>query len=180
MMDGHHEGLHTHPAVLGHALADGWVRCDLCAHRCRLRPGRTGICARANQRQRCAADASLWPGDYQRTSIPWKRSHSIIFSRAPASSPLPPLAATSIVASARTGTSHRSARIRMDRWPAIHSCPTRLWARPSVQVVGAWPSPIASRPSSSNTPTTWRCWRTGPGLRLSLSPTDTKHPKRSR
>ena len=44
MMDGYHNDLQTHPAVLGHALADGWVRCDLCAHRCRLRPGRAGIC----------------------------------------------------------------------------------------------------------------------------------------
>jgi len=34
-----------HPAVLAHPLSDGWVRCDLCAHRCRIPPGRTGICA---------------------------------------------------------------------------------------------------------------------------------------
>lgn len=34
-----------HPAMLAHALADNWVRCDLCAHRCRIPPGKRGICA---------------------------------------------------------------------------------------------------------------------------------------
>ncbi len=33
------------PAVLSHPLADKWVRCDLCAHRCRIPPGKSGICA---------------------------------------------------------------------------------------------------------------------------------------
>ena len=41
--------LTTHPAVLSHPLADNWVRCDLCAHRCRIPPGKSGICGvRAN------------------------------------------------------------------------------------------------------------------------------------
>lgn len=39
-----------HPAVLARPLADNWVRCDLCAHRCRIPPGRSGICGvRANR-----------------------------------------------------------------------------------------------------------------------------------
>ncbi len=33
-----------HPAVLANPLADNWVRCDLCAHRCRIPPGKKGIC----------------------------------------------------------------------------------------------------------------------------------------
>ena len=38
-----------HPAVLAQQLPDNWVRCDLCAHRCRIPPGKSGICAvRAN------------------------------------------------------------------------------------------------------------------------------------
>jgi pyruvate formate lyase activating enzyme len=37
--------LARHPAVLSHPLADSWVRCDLCAHRCRIPPGKAGICA---------------------------------------------------------------------------------------------------------------------------------------
>ena len=32
------------PAILGLAEADGAVRCVACAHRCLIRPGRTGIC----------------------------------------------------------------------------------------------------------------------------------------
>ncbi|HEX5149272.1 MAG TPA: AmmeMemoRadiSam system radical SAM enzyme [Candidatus Limnocylindrales bacterium] len=32
------------PAILAKSLADGSVRCDLCAHRCLVRPGRIGIC----------------------------------------------------------------------------------------------------------------------------------------
>lgn len=35
----------AYPAVLAHPLADKWVRCDLCAHRCRIPPGKAGICA---------------------------------------------------------------------------------------------------------------------------------------
>jgi pyruvate formate lyase activating enzyme len=42
--------LSLHPAILAHPLADNWVRCDLCAHRCRIPPGKAGICAvRVNQ-----------------------------------------------------------------------------------------------------------------------------------
>ena len=38
------------PALLAHPLANDWVRCDLCAHRCRIPPGKAGICAvRANE-----------------------------------------------------------------------------------------------------------------------------------
>jgi pyruvate formate lyase activating enzyme len=33
-----------HPAILGVAEPDGAVRCVACAHRCLIRPGRTGIC----------------------------------------------------------------------------------------------------------------------------------------
>lgn len=32
------------PAILATPLPDGSVRCDLCAHRCLVRPGRLGIC----------------------------------------------------------------------------------------------------------------------------------------
>jgi len=32
------------PAILATPLPDGSVRCDLCAHRCLVRPGRRGIC----------------------------------------------------------------------------------------------------------------------------------------
>jgi pyruvate formate lyase activating enzyme len=32
-------------AMLYEKLADGAVRCDLCAHRCRIRPGKLGVCA---------------------------------------------------------------------------------------------------------------------------------------
>ena len=32
------------PAILATPLPDGSVRCDLCAHRCLIRPGRRGIC----------------------------------------------------------------------------------------------------------------------------------------
>jgi pyruvate formate lyase activating enzyme len=32
------------PAILGTRLADGSIRCDLCAHRCLIRQGRLGIC----------------------------------------------------------------------------------------------------------------------------------------
>src|SRR3972149_6029167 len=32
------------PAILSTPLPDGSVRCDLCAHRCLVRPGRRGIC----------------------------------------------------------------------------------------------------------------------------------------
>ena len=36
-------------ALLWKSLADKMVRCELCAHYCRIAPGRTGICAvRAN------------------------------------------------------------------------------------------------------------------------------------
>jgi pyruvate formate lyase activating enzyme len=53
--------LARHPAVLGHPLADNWVRCDLCAHRCRIPPGSHGICAvRANH------DGSLYSLVYGR------------------------------------------------------------------------------------------------------------------
>lgn len=39
-----------HPAMLAEPLADNWVRCDLCAHRCRIAPGKNGICGvRANR-----------------------------------------------------------------------------------------------------------------------------------
>lgn len=39
----------SHPAVLAQPLADNWVRCDLCAHRCRIPPAKSGICGvRAN------------------------------------------------------------------------------------------------------------------------------------
>lgn len=31
-------------ALLGERLADGWVRCRLCGHQCRIAPGRRGIC----------------------------------------------------------------------------------------------------------------------------------------
>ncbi|MFZ5919034.1 MAG: AmmeMemoRadiSam system radical SAM enzyme [Chloroflexota bacterium] len=34
-----------HEAMLYQKLDDGAVRCDLCAHRCKIRPGQTGICA---------------------------------------------------------------------------------------------------------------------------------------
>jgi pyruvate formate lyase activating enzyme len=37
--------LTRHPAILAQPLAESWVRCDLCAHRCRIPPGRAGICA---------------------------------------------------------------------------------------------------------------------------------------
>jgi len=38
-----------HPAVLAEPMPEGRVRCNLCAHRCRIPPGRRGICAvRAN------------------------------------------------------------------------------------------------------------------------------------
>jgi pyruvate formate lyase activating enzyme len=41
--------LPRHPAVLAFPLADTWVRCDLCAHHCRIPPGKSGICGvRAN------------------------------------------------------------------------------------------------------------------------------------
>lgn len=33
-----------HPAVLWHSEEAGAVRCDLCAHRCRILPGRGGVC----------------------------------------------------------------------------------------------------------------------------------------
>ncbi len=33
-----------HPALLWQALPDGKVRCDLCAHRCEIAPGKLGIC----------------------------------------------------------------------------------------------------------------------------------------
>ena len=33
-----------HPALLYRQLKDGKVRCDLCAHRCLIRPGRRGLC----------------------------------------------------------------------------------------------------------------------------------------
>jgi len=33
------------PAVLWRPGPDGSVRCDLCAHRCEIRPGQTGVCA---------------------------------------------------------------------------------------------------------------------------------------
>jgi len=33
-----------HPAVLWHPEEGGAVRCDLCAHRCRILPGREGVC----------------------------------------------------------------------------------------------------------------------------------------
>ena len=33
-----------HPALLFKQLEDGKVRCDLCAHRCLIRPGRRGLC----------------------------------------------------------------------------------------------------------------------------------------
>src|SRR3989304_241782 len=32
------------PAILATPLADGSVRCNLCAHRCLIRPARVGIC----------------------------------------------------------------------------------------------------------------------------------------
>jgi pyruvate formate lyase activating enzyme len=38
------DGLARRPAVMAHSLADKWVCCDLCAHRCRIPPGRAGIC----------------------------------------------------------------------------------------------------------------------------------------
>lgn len=40
-----HMVLARRPAILSHPLADKWVRCDLCAHRCRIPPGKSGICA---------------------------------------------------------------------------------------------------------------------------------------
>ena len=40
----------AHPAILAHPLDGGWVQCNLCAHRCRIPPGKSGICAvRANK-----------------------------------------------------------------------------------------------------------------------------------
>ena len=32
------------PTILARCLPDGSVRCEVCAHRCLVRPGRTGIC----------------------------------------------------------------------------------------------------------------------------------------
>lgn len=31
-------------AILGEKLEDGWVRCRLCAHQCRIAPGKRGLC----------------------------------------------------------------------------------------------------------------------------------------
>lgn len=33
-----------HPALLVTPLEDGKVRCELCAHRCVIRPGQKGLC----------------------------------------------------------------------------------------------------------------------------------------
>lgn len=43
----------AHPAMLSQPLKDNWVRCNLCAHRCKIPPARQGICAvRANHQGR--------------------------------------------------------------------------------------------------------------------------------
>ncbi len=39
------------PTILATALPDGSVRCGVCAHRCLVRPGRTGICGVRENRQ---------------------------------------------------------------------------------------------------------------------------------
>jgi pyruvate formate lyase activating enzyme len=38
-------------AMLYEKLDDGTVRCDLCAHRCRIRPGKSGVCAVRENRE---------------------------------------------------------------------------------------------------------------------------------
>ncbi len=43
------------PSVLAETLPDGSVRCGVCAHRCLVRPGRTGICGVRENR-----DGTLW------------------------------------------------------------------------------------------------------------------------
>lgn len=43
------------PSVLAETLPDGSVRCGICAHRCLVRPGRTGICGVRENR-----DGTLW------------------------------------------------------------------------------------------------------------------------
>ncbi len=43
------------PSILAEPLPDGSVRCGVCAHRCLVRPGRTGICGVRENR-----DGTLW------------------------------------------------------------------------------------------------------------------------
>ncbi len=40
-----------HEAMLYAKLDDGTVRCDLCAHRCKIRPGKRGVCAVRENRE---------------------------------------------------------------------------------------------------------------------------------